>query len=126
MSFTGDRIILRDLGFYGYHGVFEQEATLGQRFYVDLELGGDLSRPARTDELEGSVSYGDVYDVVKAAFEGRRMKLIEAVAQNIVDALFAGFPMLDWIIIRIRKPEAPIAMVRGEAAIELHRQRKDQ
>jgi len=123
MTFTGDRIILRDLGFYGYHGVLEQEATLGQRFYVDLELGGDLSTPARTDNLDGAVSYAEVYEVVKAAFEGRRMKLIEAVAQNIIDALFQAFPALDWIVIRIRKPEAPIAMVRGEAAIELHRQR---
>lgn len=126
MAFTGDRIILKDLGFYGYHGVFEQEATLGQRFYIDLELGADLSHPATTDELEGSISYADVYDVVKSAFEIKRMKLIEAVAQNVVDALFAAFPDLDWIIIRIRKPEAPIAMVRGEAAIELHRQRKGQ
>ena len=38
-GFTGDRIILKDLGFYGYHGVFAEEAKLGQRFFIDLELG---------------------------------------------------------------------------------------
>ena len=124
-SFTGDRIILKDLGFYGYHGVFAEEATLGQRFFIDLELGVDLSVPASTDRLSTGISYADIYDVVKAAFEARRMKLLEAVAQNIVDGIFDTFQGVNWVVIRLRKPEAPIAMVRGEAAIELHRQRKN-
>ncbi|MHA6728624.1 dihydroneopterin aldolase [Devosia sp. A369] len=125
-SFTGDRIILKDLGFYGYHGVFAEEATLGQRFFIDIELGADLSVPASTDRLSTGISYADIYDVIKAAFEARRMKLLEAVAQNIVDAIFESFEGVTWVIIRLRKPEAPIAMVRGEAAIELHRARKPQ
>jgi len=125
-TFAGDRIILRDLGFYGYHGVFAEEAKLGQRFFIDVELGVDLAIPAATDRLSTGISYADIYDVVKAGFEGRRMKLLEAVAQNIVDEIFKAFQTVDWVVIRIRKPEAPIAMVRGEAAIELHRQRKTQ
>jgi dihydroneopterin aldolase len=125
-GFTGDRIILKDLGFYGYHGVFAEEAKLGQRFFIDLELGVDLSAPAATDRLSTGISYAEIYDVVKSAFETRRMKLLEAVAQNIVDAIFEAFQGVNWVVIRVRKPEAPIAMVRGEAAVELHRQRKTQ
>ncbi|WP_316354641.1 dihydroneopterin aldolase [Devosia sp.] len=125
-GFTGDRIILKDLGFYGYHGVFAEEAKLGQRFFIDLELGVDLSAPATTDRLSTGISYAEIYDVVKSAFETRRMKLLEAVAQNIVDAIFEAFQSVNWVVIRVRKPEAPIAMVRGEAAIELHRERKTQ
>jgi len=121
--FTGDRIILRDLGFYGYHGLFAEEEKLGQRFFVDLECGVDLTAPGETDAIGHTVSYADIYDVVKSTFEGQRTKLIEALGHNIVTALFAGFADINWIIIRIRKPEAPIAMVRGEAAIELHRVR---
>jgi dihydroneopterin aldolase len=121
--FTGDRIILRDLGFFGYHGVFAEEERLGQRFFVDLECGVDLATSGETDELGHTISYADIYDVVKATFDGKRTKLIEALAQNIVTALFDSFAEIGWIVIRIRKPEAPIAMVRGEAAIELHRAR---
>jgi dihydroneopterin aldolase len=123
-DFVGDRIILKDLGFYGYHGVFAEEAKLGQRFFIDLELGVDLSAPAATDRLSTGISYAEIYDVVKSAFEARRMKLLEALAQNIVNAIFEAFQGVEWIVIRVRKPEAPIAMVRGEAAIELHRKRK--
>ena len=125
-GFTGDRIILKDLGFYGYHGVFAEEAALGQRFFIDLELGVDLSGAATTDRLSAGISYSDIYDVVKTSFESPRMKLLEALAQNIVDSLFRQFETLEWIVIRVRKPEAPIAMVRGEAAIELHRRRTGQ
>ena len=121
--YTGDRIILKDLGFYGYHGVFAEEEKLGQRFFVDLELGTDLAAAAASDRLGDSISYADIYDVVKAAFEAPRMKLLEAVAGNIVAAIFARFEAVGWVVIRLRKPEAPIAMVRGEAAIELQRSR---
>ena len=121
--FMGDRIILRDLGFYGYHGLFAEEEKLGQRFFIDLECGVDLTAPGETDAIGHTVSYADIYDVVKATFDGQRTKLIEALGHNIVTALFGRFADITWIIIRIRKPEAPIAMVRGEAAIELHRVR---
>ena len=33
-----DKIILSNLGFYGYHGVLEAEKILGQKFFIDAEL----------------------------------------------------------------------------------------
>lgn len=124
-EFGGDRIILSDLGFFGYHGVLPEEAVLGQRFFVDLVCGIDLRVAGRTDDLDASVSYAEIYEVTKAAFEERRFKLIEAVAQSIVDRLFDAFATITWVQVRVRKPSAPIPMVAGEAAVELHRQRSD-
>ncbi len=123
MAHIRDRIILSDLAFYGYHGVMLEENKLGQRFRIDLECGLDLRRAGDTDLVEATVSYADIYPIVKAATEETRYKLIEALAQHIVDRLFAAFPPLQWIRIRIRKPEAPIPAVAGEFAIELYRAR---
>jgi dihydroneopterin aldolase len=120
---TQDLIILKDLAFYGYHGVHDEEAKLGQRFRIDVTCGVDLEQAGRTDALEASISYSEIYNIVKTAFEMQRFKIIEAVGQHIVDQLFAAFPTIEWIRIRVRKPEAPIPMVAGEAAIELYRQR---
>ena len=75
--------------------------------------------------VEATVSYADIYDLVKAATEDTRYKLIEALAQHIVDRLFAAFAPFEWIRIRIRKPEAPIPAVAGEFAVELFRTRPD-
>lgn len=123
MSKTKDRIILTDLAFYGYHGVMLEENKLGQRFRIDLECGIDLRRASDNDLVEATVSYADIYDLVKAATEDTRYKLIEALAQHIVDRLFMAFAPLEWIRIRIRKPEAPIPAVAGVFAVELFRER---
>ena len=120
---TRDRILLTDLAFYGYHGVMLEENTLGQRFRIDLECGIDLSGPGQSDDVNSTVSYADIYDLVKEATEDTRYKLIEALAQHIVDRLFQSFAQFEWIRIRIRKPEAPIPAVAGEFAIELFRER---
>ena len=125
MSKTRDRIILSDLAFYGYHGVMLEENKLGQRFRIDLECGLDLKRAGDTDLVEATVSYADIYALVKAATEDTRYKLIEALAQHIIDRLFETFAPFEWIRIRIRKPEAPIPAVAGEFAIELFRTRDE-
>ncbi len=118
-----DRIILADLAFYGYHGVMLEENKLGQRFRIDLELGLDMTEAARTDEVAFTISYADVYDLVKEAFEEKRFKLIEALGHHIIVRLFGHFDRLNWIRIKVRKPEAPLPIVAGEAAIEMLRTR---
>ncbi|WP_196258608.1 dihydroneopterin aldolase [Pelagibacterium limicola] len=118
-----DRILLAGLAFYGYHGVMLEENKLGQRFRIDLELGLDMSDAAKTDDVASTVHYGNVYNVVKEAFEERRFKLIEALGHHIIVRLFGAFDKVDWIRIRVRKPEAPLPIVAGEVAIELLRTR---
>lgn len=120
---TRDRILLTDLAFYGYHGVMLEENKLGQRFRIDLECGVDLKKAGRSDDVTETVSYADIYDLVKSATEDTRYKLIEALAQHIVDRLFETFERIEWVRICIRKPEAPIPAVAGEFAIEIRRER---
>ena len=118
-----DRIILAGIAFYGYHGVMLEENKLGQRFRIDLELGLDMNDAARTDDVRATISYADVYDLVKEAFEEKRFKLIEALGHHIMVRLFERFEHLDWIRIKVRKPQAPLPIVAGEAAIEMVRTR---
>lgn len=123
MSTIEDRILLTDLAFYGYHGVMLEENKLGQRFRIDLECGVDLSAAGHSDEVSDTISYADIYALVKAAVEDTRFKLIEALAQYIADKMFETFTPVEWIRICIRKPEAPIPAVAGEFAVELFRER---
>lgn len=53
-----DKIILNGCRFYGYHGAFAEEQTLGQIFVVDLELEVDLTRASQSDNLADTVHYG--------------------------------------------------------------------
>lgn len=124
-TLPGDRIRLTGLGFYGFHGVMPEENRLGQRFFIDLTCGLDLREAGRTDALDKSVSYAEIYEVVSTAFSERRFQLIEALAQHIADRVFAAFERVDWVRVVVHKPSAPIDMVAGEAAIEILRMRKD-
>ncbi len=60
-----DKIIMENMGFYGYHGVLEQEKTIGQKFFVDAYLILPLKKAGETDDLNFSVSYADVYLTIK-------------------------------------------------------------
>lgn len=33
-----DKILLKDIKLYGYHGVLEKEREIGQYFYIDIEI----------------------------------------------------------------------------------------
>jgi len=57
----GDRVLLQGLLFHAFHGVLPEERRLGQKFTVDLALSLDLRAAGRSDQLEQTVSYADVY-----------------------------------------------------------------
>jgi len=101
-------IVLKGLEFFGYHGVAPEEAVLGQKFIVDLELEADLSRPAQTDRVEDTVDYLKVYTLVKDMVENKRFNLLEALAKNIGEHVLQSFGAVSSVQICIQKPGAPI------------------
>ena len=66
-----DKIILNGCRFYGYHGAFSEEQTLGQIFVVDLELAVDLTKESQSDNLEDTVHYGLVFEAVQKQVEDK-------------------------------------------------------
>ena len=120
-----DKIILSNLGFYGYHGVLEAEKILGQKFFIDMELFLDTKEAGKTDDMNKSVSYADVYEVVKNIVENKRFDLIEAVAENIADEVLNKFSLLNSVMVRVKKPEAPVNGIYDYFAVEIRRNRNE-
>jgi dihydroneopterin aldolase len=119
-----DRILLRDLAFYGYHGVHAEEKRLGQRFRLDLTLELDLTAAGRSDRLESTIDYAEAYGVVRAVVEGPSRDTIEAVAEASAAALLGRFAQLESVLVRVSKPGAPIAGAQvGSVAVEIERKR---
>lgn len=102
-----DKIILNQMSFYAYHGAFPEENKLGQRFIVDLELRLDLQRAGQTDQLQYSVDYGQVFQVVQTVVEKEQFQLIEALAEKIADVLLTKFSVPE-VLVRVTKPDPPI------------------
>lgn len=118
-----DRVILQGMLFYGTHGVYAEEALLGQRFELDVELHADTERAGQSDRLQDTINYGDVYRRVRDVVEGRRFHLIEALAAAVAKELLQEFPALEAVTVRVRKPHAPINGVLDGVEIEIHRTR---
>ena len=117
-----DKIILKGMRFYGYHGCLAAERELGQWFEVDLELTADLTAAGRSDDLADTVNYSEVYARVKSVAEGRPVALIETLAAEMVRACF-GFPLVEKAKVLVRKPQAPLRGPLDYAAVEMERSR---
>jgi dUTP pyrophosphatase len=120
-----DRIELRDLTFYGYHGVLPEEQRLGQRFLLDITLGLDASRAGQTDELTQTVNYADVAKLARAVVEGPPCQLIETVGERIAEGLLNEFEVIDEASVRVRKPSAPISSVPTASVSVVIERRRD-
>ncbi len=120
---SSDRIIIKGMQFYGFHGVNPEERTLGQPYEVDLEVELDLRPAGRSDNLEDTVNYTQLYRVAQGVMEGQPRNLLEAAAETIAQQTLEQFPV-NAVRVRVRKPRPPI---RGSsidhAGVEIHRTR---
>ena len=73
-----DRITLKGLRFHGYHGVSESERQVGQKYEIDAELTCDLTAAGVTDELDHTIDYGQVANLIVEIGTKRSFQLIEA------------------------------------------------
>ncbi len=119
-----DVIRLHNAVFYAYHGVLSDEQSLGGKFEVDVDLHCDLYRGGRTDNLKQTVNYERVYDAIKQLVLGRKYYLIEALAETIAEGLLKEFRMLDKVVVRVRKPSAPVKGVIDYVEVEMARERR--
>lgn len=118
-----DKIIMKNLAFFGYHGVLKEENVLGQKFFVDIDLYTDLKRAGISDEVTDTVHYGEVYNMVKDIVENKRFKLLEALAENIAATVLDSFSLVNEISVKIRKPEAPVNGIYDYFGVEIRRKR---
>lgn len=117
-----DYIHLKDMQFFGYHGVLPEETVLGQRFRANVSLAVDIELAGKTDELENTVSYVGVYDICKEVIEGKPFKLIEAVAETIATRIRDQYEgQVFGCRVEIIKPDPPIPGHYKEVAVEIVR-----
>lgn len=118
-----DKLVLTGMQFFGHHGVFPEENKLGQRFLVDLELYFPLHSAGKSDSLEETVNYADVYETVRGITEDQTFQLIEALAEHIAIRVLQTYTIINEITVRVHKPHPPFKVFFEGVAIEIHRKR---
>ena len=118
-----DKIIVKDLKLFCYHGVNPEEKVDGQNFLFDIEAFLALDLPCKTDNVDDTVSYAKIIKTVRRVAQNEKNDLLEHVAQRVVDALFEEFPKIEKIILSLKKPEAPIKADFSYVAVQIERVR---
>ncbi len=116
-----DHIKLTGIWGFGYHGVFDHEAKNGQDFYVDLEISLDLSAASKSDDLNDTIDYGSLTDLVVEEITGERVELIERLAGRIADRIKNQFKEIDKIAVTVHKPKAPVSAQVADISVTITR-----
>jgi 7,8-dihydroneopterin aldolase/epimerase/oxygenase len=102
-----DFLLLNNMQFHAYHGVFEQERIVGNTFFVDLKIGGDFSQACKSDQIEDALNYASIFTEVQSEMQ-KPCNLIERIAENICSRLKSTFKEIQTIEIKLTKQNPPI------------------
>ena len=101
-----DTIRLKNMQFYGFHGVDKSEKHLGGRFEVDVEMQLSLTNSCDSDDLNDTVNYERIYKTVNTCVSKDKFYLIEALASSIAVSICklvtfeiiakSGFSLIDF------------------------------
>lgn len=118
-----DKILMKNLCFYGYHGVLPEENKLGQKFMVDATLHVDLEAACSSDNVFDTVNYAEVHEIIQYHMTIKQYKLLEALAEAITREIFQKHQKVQEIELTIKKPEAPVNGIFDYFGVEIRRSR---
>jgi|SRR5215212_4830974 len=107
-------IELRNLEFFSFHGLYEEEKKVGGEFVVDV-IAKFPAQDHKLTSIEETVNYGALFAVIKDEMNQPR-DLLETIAQSIADKIYNKYAILKEIEVRIEKKKAPIVGISGKVA----------
>ena len=104
--------------FYAYHGCFEEEQIIGNKFVVNFWAEADLSKPAQTDNIADALNYQEVYNIIKGQME-IKSHLLENVAYRILNAIKERFPYITAARVSVDKLNPPLGGQVGASRVTM-------
>ena len=115
-----NKILLKNIVLDAYLGIEREEREVRQKISLDVELSLSLEETAQKDDLEKTVDYEKVYNLLKERIEAKKYHLLEALAQDLAQEILRDFPV-DEVLIRAKKPQVKLAGPLDYVAVEITR-----
>lgn len=93
--------------FYAYHGHYEEERVVGNRFLLDLRLEADCDKAAESDHISDALNYQVAYKIIREQML-LKSHLLENIAKRILDALYDNMEGIKKATIKVRKMNPPM------------------
>ncbi len=118
-----DKIVIKDLEIFAYHGVLPEEKRQGQTFIVTVEMFLDLYDAGIEDDLNETVNYADVCSTIEEVMTEEKYNLIEAAAESIAGTILLKYHKVKMVRVVLSKPEAPVNMTFDTIYVDITRGR---
>ena len=119
-----NKIILEGLKFFAYHGFYEEERKIGNRYGVDLTVSLNFEQAAEADRIKATVNYESLYKIVKEEMD-MTSKLLEHIGLRIVKGVFDNYEAVLEVEVTIRKFNPPVGGVCKSSAIYIQKSRAE-
>ena len=116
-----DCIRIKSLKVKARHGVYEFERKKDGTFELDIEIYLPLEKSGQSDKLDDTIDYGDIVSITTKAFSEKNYDLVEAAAESVCEKLLEALNVAK-VILRVRKPHAPINAEFDTIEVELIRE----
>lgn len=100
-------ITLDEMEFKAYHGCYDLEKLVGNRFLVSISLDAELDEAAHADDVTKTINYLRVYAIVAECMK-QKSDILENVTLRIIEALYAEFPLLRHVRATVSKLAPPL------------------
>ncbi len=117
-----DRIDLTGIEVWARHGALPEEKTKDQLFVVDVGVHFDTSGAAATDDLDDTIDYGALAQIVHDLVASESHNLIETVAGRVAARVLED-ARAQRVIVTVHKPQAPISVEFGDVSVTVDRSR---
>lgn len=111
---------IENMEFFAYHGCFEAEQIVGNKFTVYACLRYDCDKAAESDRIGDALSYQTAYEII-AREMAKPSHILEHVGKRMLDALYAAFPQLKYARIKISKMNPPLGGKIGCTSVTLEK-----
>lgn len=103
-----DKILIKGLKLFAYHGVNPEEKENGQDFIFDIELYVNMNKACHSDNVEDTVSYAKVVKTVRRVFTAQKYDLLERCAEVTAQAILDEYREVLRVDLTLKKPQAPV------------------
>ena len=115
-------IALEGLEFFAFHGYYDEEQKIGNKYGVDLRLKTDLHAAGASDKLAETVNYEVLYRLILAEMQ-QPARLLEHLAHRILDRVMVELPQVRRVRVSISKFNPPLGGICHRARVTLTRKR---
>ncbi|TAH14236.1 MAG: dihydroneopterin aldolase [Runella slithyformis] len=111
-------ISLEGLEFFAYHGVYDEEQKIGNKYAIDIIIEADVAEAAQTDRLRDTINYEIIYKITAEVMQ-RRARLLEHIGYQIIAQIRAAYPNIESVSVGVSKFNPPVGGVCTRAKVVL-------